>query len=380
MRKNCDISTVVVQIDEFGIYIGNASDKEPTWKVDLVPYKQSWVPISIVTTIIQRYCLNTFNCLAEIVRVVLVLDIFVTRKQKKELCDGLFNTLNVPITLWMCAPLTAILSTSTRDAIIVDIGMKETKFIVILDLCILMHYTKTSKRSLSTVLERMADCFKLNNKKNSQKLLEDEEFAVTEALMKSLLKSRVPSKPTEELYQLTDQEAYFRYSDILPLAETTCQTNKTERGSSFNDAEKIRVPSWIANAGIEALFEGSDAGGSDIADQALPNVLLSLYRILPIDIRRIMSKLIVFNGILPSLPGWYQRFQNEMTSRGLAIKAVPGQTTADMMAWNGASTTCESQLDYDPDDPKHLRHSIVESPLLYGQDQYFNGENAPEWW
>ncbi|EPY53503.1 actin-like protein Arp10 [Schizosaccharomyces cryophilus OY26] len=387
------MSTLLIQIDEKLMFLGIPEEKSPRIRH---LYNNNNFTNDLADQLLYsiiRLCSTLPGIVLHNTCVVLVVDLFLSKKERVSLCEVLFSNLKVKSILWMYSALTATLSTGSKDALVIDIGWYETKIIPIADLKILSNLIRISDKCIMSVIEHMHNCLALCASSNSTHASQRDLVPLPfQTFLSSLLTSTVYSFPSEDVpHTMTAQEIVHTIHNSpmssMPFTSKPTHQCPPETVPFFdnNSNNYIKLPSWISNVCLESLFQGTDRLHLDLVEQALPNLLEQVICSLPLDLRRPLSKKILITGPLASLPGMSERWQSEMVTRGMAIQCLHSHIQTPFLAWYGATISWKSQMGNPKGNSssafsKPAFNNLPPSPMLFSYSQYSRGLPLPEWW
>ncbi|WBW71545.1 dynactin complex actin-like protein Arp10 [Schizosaccharomyces osmophilus] len=388
------MSTLLIQIDETLMFLGIPEEESPRIRHlhnsnNIAKNLADQLMYSII-----RLCSTLPGIVLQNTCVVLVVDLFLSKKERESICEVLFLNLKVKAILWMYSTLTMTLSAESKDALIIDIGWYETKIIPIADLKILSNLIRISDKSTMSVMKHMHNCLAAvraapNPTNASQRELVPFSF---QGLLSSLLNSTVYPYADQDVPCAMNAEEIVRIFHNSPRSLMTFAPKPSHHAYQeellfFDNCknDQIKLPLWIPAACLESLFHGTDSMHLDLVEQALPNLLQQVIQSLPLDLKRPLASKVLLAGPLASIPGMLERWRHEMIARGITIQCLQSHIQTPFPAWYGATISCKSQMG---DINENNSSASVEcanqkfppSPMLFSNSQYSHGLPLPEWW
>ncbi|EPX71363.1 actin-like protein Arp10 [Schizosaccharomyces octosporus yFS286] len=371
------MSTLLIQIDEKSIFLGIPEEERPRIRH---MYNSNEVAENLAEQLmysIIRLCSTLPNIVLQDTCVVLVVDLFLMKA-----------------ILWMYSALTATLSAGSKDALVIDIGWYETKIIPIADLKVLSNLIHISNKSTISVIKYMHECLvavcAASDPTNASRA--DLVPLSFQGLLSSLLNSSVyPYADLDIPFTMNAEETVRMFHNsprnLMTLASKASHHTSQETHLLFDNCQndRVKLQPWIPAACLDSLFHGTDSTHLDLVEQALPNLLQKVIQLLPMDLRRPLSKKILLIGPLASIPGMLERWNHEMIARGMPVHCLQSHYQNPFHAWYGATISCKSQMGdlnmhSSSTSAEYAKQKLPPSPMLYFNSQYSRGIPLPEWW
>ncbi|CAI4222157.1 unnamed protein product [Auanema sp. JU1783] len=296
-------------------------------------------------------------------RVIIVESVFTPTELRQAICKVLLEILHVPSVLFMPSHLCATFPFNTKNALVLDVGIKESSAIPIAEGVTMLNNWEISKVGYSLLANRVKELMfefgRIIEIDGNERVLSEEDWQHVvdyDILEEIICRSLFCTSKERSLLIQKGEEALL---DPVPVSyEIPIKT------------ESLKVPGIVRETACEVFF---DKNSED--DPPLQILLNRLIDKLPIDLRRQMFSGILVTGGVSLIPGFLSRLKEELilctsekenkANNVVKFYHFAGQSTSMYLNWLGGS----------------LFGSLQEAVQLRSltRDQWLSNATVPDW-
>ncbi len=307
-------------------------------------------------------------------KIIIIENIFLPRFLKRVITNVFLLNVHALSLSFVPMPLITCISSGVENSLIIDIGWQQLNIIPVYDLRVLYKEIKSSDRSGMTlhynILKKLLKYFKAELKDKSEEF-NNIKKQLTFDFIEEFIYSYVYMKSDDSNSELDDIYFTINFHDN--------SHNRTHHhhhsSSSSSRTPMIQIPSQIRHEIIEDLLlpkpQVNDKYLYDDNEQPFLTLFRSVVKSLPLDLKPILSKNIIFTGGLSNIPGLKSRLLHELNS---SFSYGEFKAISNLGNWCGASLYSQYLI--------HLQNS--KNINLIGEitrNKYISGEELiiPDW-
>ncbi|GMM38990.1 hypothetical protein DASC09_063290 [Saccharomycopsis crataegensis] len=253
-------------------------------------------------------------------KVIIPVSIFLPDHIRRLIANVLLNYIHAQSLIFLPDSLLSILSAGTQNGLVVDLDWDMITISPVFDQKLLYKNIKTTTRGSGKQLHYAVLRQLLNNKQHVEGI------------------------------DINNKNEVFHFIEDLIHEVVYCKNLNDSYGNGNGDNDdnnvfsyknNIKIPNRLRFQALESEFF-PQITPKEIDDDEIPlaSLIIEVLDSLPIDIRPVLSKRIMFTGFLSDIPGLKSRIMHELRSAGNAKY----EAIISLGSWTGASLYCSTKL------------------------------------